>query len=209
MKNSNLFMLIIAKFKISASIVLLVMFANIRYAYSQEWKIVNPTNTIPVAEGYILELLPDGRVICYSPDHVEDIYNDLFAYDNGEWNGMATTTNHPTRRLHCGSWSKNGKLYVNGGIKNTPPFCLNDTWNYDTATGAWSLLSTTNTPTARYDHKANEHPDGYVLISGGTNENGDHLKDIFKFDPVTNQFTLLSEAATDMYLKLWTINYIF
>lgn len=194
MKTSNLFMLSSAKSKISALIVLLVMFTNIRYAYSQEWNIMNPTNPPPVAEGCFLDTLPDGRVLYIDPEHIEDIYNDLYAYNNGEWNGVATTTNPPPPRLHCGNWNKNGKVYINGGIKSTPPVWTDETWSLDLTTFEWSLLSTINAPTARYDHKANEHPDGYVLISGGTNENGDNLKDIFKFDPATNQFILLSEA---------------
>ena len=194
MKNSNLFMLSSTKYRISALIFILVMNTNIRYAYSQEWNIVNPSNPPPSVFGHTLEILPDGRVICY--EGVEDIYNDLFAYDNGEWNALVPTTTPPPPRKHCGSWSGNGKLYINGGEKNTRPYCLNDTWNYDTATGEWSQISTTNTPAARYGHKANEHPGGYVLISGGTNEMGIILNEIFKFDMVTNQFTLLSNALT-------------
>ena len=176
-------------------IVLSVLLIHFQEVFSQqEWRVINTPTAPPARFGHSMVTLPDGRVLVFGGEGT-DLYmhNDLFAYDCGQWTPI-TTSPPPSSRMNYGCCYGNGKVYVHAGKSSNPIQYFNDTWTFDPLTNEWNNVTTTNTPSARYKHKVNVHPDGYALISGGKDASYITLDEIWKFDMTDNGFTLVAHS---------------
>jgi hypothetical protein len=94
--------------------------------------------------------LSDGKVILFGgEDDAQNMYNDLFAYDSGQWNPITVINTPPQERKNQSAWFFDGKVYIHGGVgKNSQPF--DDLWRYDPTTGEWVEVQIAgNKPSAR------------------------------------------------------------
>ncbi len=68
--------------------------------------------------------LPDGKVILFGgEDDAQNIYNDLFAYDSGQWSPIPAAGTPPKERKNQSAWLLDGRLYIHGGVgKNSQHF---------------------------------------------------------------------------------------
>lgn len=160
-----------------------------------DWKIVNPANSPSARFGSSLTPLPDGNLLLFGgQESAQKIYNDLHSYNNFPielWTFLTIANTLPSERAHHTSWFLNGKLYAHGGIdENQLP--LNDLWNYDPTTKEWTFIPQTEPmPAERYHHKSSVTNDGKTIISGGYN-GAITFNDIWLYDHVTNQWTLMN-----------------
>jgi len=73
-----------------------------------------------------------------------------------------------------------GKVVIFGGWNGER--CFNDLAAFDVSTNKWSLVAATgNAPSPRYAHRAHVI-NGNLYIVGGSDENGQMLRDVYAFD---------------------------
>ncbi|NTV79808.1 MAG: hypothetical protein HGA24_00065 [Candidatus Aminicenantes bacterium] len=129
--------------------------------------------------------------------------------------GEADPSNCPTARGHAISWTdSHGKLWLFGGIRGDVPGSLNDLWKFDLSTLEWTWVSGSNTvnqagtyvtkgvpdplnvPGARMGAVSWIDPSGKLYLFGGYSEasatDWGVLNDLWRFDPVTVEWTWVS-----------------
>jgi N-acetylneuraminic acid mutarotase len=127
--------------------------------------------------------------------------------------GLAAPTNEPGVRENATSWSDGaGNLWLFGGDGLSQGF--NDLWKYSTASNQWTWVSGSNSgnangvygtqgvadpsnvPGARAQALGWADKAGNFWVFGGTDANGNALNDLWKFSPVTGQWTWMSGSNT-------------
>ena len=89
---------------------LLIILEGSSWAES-DWKVLTPANSPPARFGHSTTPLPDGKILLFGGEgNAQELYNDLHAYDNGQWT-LVTPANPapPARRSQC-AWYANGKI---------------------------------------------------------------------------------------------------
>lgn len=128
--------------------------------------------------------------------------------------GVPDINNKPGFRSHAASWVDNdGNLWLFGGYgygASSSSGMLNDLWKYNIATNSWTWMrgsniantpgnygiqgvaNPLNNPPPRYAAVTWAHDDGFLyLFSGGDYYTDNIYNDIWKYDPVTNNWTWL------------------
>ncbi|EGD74290.1 TKL protein kinase [Salpingoeca rosetta] len=125
-----------------------------------------------------------------------------------------TTTLPPPRHSHTsvvlelnisGSWQK--YVVIFGGTNSTTvpvsshSSFFNDMWAYHPGNGTWTLVPATASgsdglPQMRHSHSAVTTADGTMIIQGGAGVQGEHLRDIWEFNPTTLSWTKLQPWFT-------------
>jgi hypothetical protein len=126
--------------------------------------------------------------------------------------GVASITNKPGPRHQAVTWTDaSGNLWLFGGSSK------NDLWKFNPSTSEWTWVSgdninnqggiygtkgvpsTSNKPGARYGANGWIDPSGNLWLMGGDGyaTNGDgYLNDLWKFNPLTNEWTWVSGDNT-------------
>lgn len=100
----------------------------------------------------------------------------------------------PIPRRHHTMVTINGKDYIYGGYDGT--YALNDLWEYDTITNEWNKKSD-SPPDGRQGHLAAVH-NGEMYIFGGATNHSEATKDIMKYNPETDIWTVLNNAPFNL-----------
>ena len=132
--------------------------------------------------------------------------------------GIASNSNIPGARYYAQAWlGENGKLFLFGGLgydKNASQSALNDFWSYNINTNQWTWIggsdvinqngvygtkgisAVSNIPGGRYQSITwKDSKNNLWLYSGnGRDRNGSsgYLNDLWKYNPVNNQWTWIS-----------------
>ncbi|RLF32977.1 MAG: hypothetical protein DRN07_03730 [Thermoplasmata archaeon] len=164
-------------------IVTLLLGSSISITLADDWNPINPDTPPSERHGHSVVTLPDGRVMLFGGQGYQgDLKNDLFIYDANGWNEVIPANDPPPARKDAKTWVLGEKLWVFGGFGENGP--LNDLWTYDLPSHGWSQPVTGGQPPpARSGHAVAQMSDGSVLISGGTDENGQKLNDFWKLSP--------------------------
>ncbi|MDR3736717.1 MAG: kelch repeat-containing protein [Acidobacteriaceae bacterium] len=122
--------------------------------------------------------------------------------------GTPAAGNFPGGRYGAANWIDNsGDLWIVGGegLDSTGKIgLLNDVWRFNPTTVQWtwmggdnssSVISSTNIPSPRSSATTWTDPDGNFWIFGGTISVYQTLSDLWKFTPLTNQWTLMTPAT--------------
>ena len=129
-----------------------------------------------------------------------------------------TTVNYPgSRRTDNTGWKDNdGNFYLFGGVdgpliysptaSNYSGTYLNELWKYNPLANNWTLINTGGTiPGMRSAALSWISSDGKFWIYGGHN-GADYFSDLYKFDPVTNVWTMIkSDTPDDNYFGVYGI----
>jgi hypothetical protein len=119
------------------------------------------------------------------------------------WSGIAGTT-IAARLRHTAVWTGT-ELIVWGGLVDNHAF-LNTGGRYNPVTNAWTVMSTTGAPDARYLHTA-VWTGTEMIVWGGYNDNGD-MNTGARYNPATDTWTAMSTigapAARDSQTAVWT-----
>lgn len=177
-----------------------------------------------------------NKLWIYGGNYAASNYSDLWKVDplNYQWTqvsanllgtnfgtkGQPAATNKPGQRNNAVTWTdKTGKLWMFGGdasFSGNGGSEMNDTWNYDPATGWWTWISGDNTPgqpavfgsmgIANAANKPGSRQGaanwtdtaGNIWIFGGLRGNATFLNDLWKYNPATNQWAWMSgDSATN------------
>ncbi len=128
--------------------------------------------------------------------------------------GVSAAGNNPGGREYATSWTdKDGKLWLMGGFNygsNGSVLWMNDLWKYDPVTNEWTWMKGDNTPNKEgiYGTMGVSDPqnkpgarsgavswygaDGKLWLMGGNGYNNGlnaYLNDLWKYDPVSNEWT--------------------
>ncbi|MCE3283330.1 MAG: Kelch repeat type 2-containing protein, partial [Chitinophagaceae bacterium] len=125
--------------------------------------------------------------------------------------GVSNAANNPGGRHNAASWVDNsGKFWLFGGL-NSSYVSHNDLWKYDPVTNEWTWVkgsnvtgsmgsygtmgvsSATNEPSSRQAAAIWKEADGSLWMFGGsTGISSNAYDDLWKFDPLTEQWTWIS-----------------
>jgi uncharacterized repeat protein (TIGR01451 family) len=137
--------------------------------------------------GHTATLLPNGKVlVAGGSDSNFSSITSAELYDPVTHTWSATLPSQVGHSGHTATLLTSGKVLVAGGSSNIGEL-------YDPSTKTWSytgLLINGN----RKDHTATLLPNGKVLLAGGSNTNGNTLKSVEIFNPVTGSWV----SASDM-----------
>lgn len=138
--------------------------------------------------------------------------------------GVLSSTNLLGSRQNSGSWYLNGDYYLFGGqgfVNGKQDIC-NDLWKYDSASKDWVWLKGSNLLLQQGTYGTQGVPDpnntpgarlepltwslngqlylygggGHILDENGYVIDGGFYGDLWKYDPITNQWTFLKGATT-------------
>ena len=148
---------------------------------------------------------------------------DNFLNAGGEYGtqGIAATGNKPKSRELSVSWKDNlGNLWLFGGrgfdfVVTYDYYYLNDLWKYDPLADQWTWMngdstvnisgvygslgipSAANNPGARQESVSWKDASGNLWLFGGRNYTSfGYLNDLWKYDPLTNQWTWVKGDST-------------
>ncbi len=134
--------------------------------------------------------------------------------------GVSNPANNPGGRYRAVSWTdRSDALWLFGGygLGAASGFQLNDLWNYDPATGNWTWIkgsstgnqlgtygtlgvaAPVNTPGSRYSAVSWTDSSGALWLFGGwgySTGNEGYLNDLWKYVPVTGNWTWMKGAST-------------
>jgi len=131
--------------------------------------------------------------------------------------GVASATNYPGIRYEAAEWKDvNGKFWIYAGYETTTPYDHADMWKYDPATNMWTWMSgsnvsgtvpswgtkgvpsTSNLPGVRRLAPASwtDHNGKFWMFGGGNTAGSYFYNDMWKYDPVTNQWTWMNGTNT-------------
>ena len=139
--------------------------------------------------------------------------------------GVPAATNKPGSRAYSESWTDaSGNLWLFGGIGNAESSfsvgTLNDLWKYDPTTDQWTwvtgentlygasvygtkgVAAPANTPGDRYGSVSWTDASGNLWLFGGV-DGIFELNDLWKFNPVSNQWTWVSGDNTGNNLGVY------
>lgn len=142
-------------------------------------------------------LLQDGRVLVAGSGSTEwdqgFISAELYDPSTGTWvatGGLVTPRFHHTATL-----LEDGRVLVTGGADGEyGGVGLARAELYSPTTGTWS--STGSMQTSRRDHTATLLADGRVLVTGGTDANGQLLRSAEVYDPATGTWSPVAGMST-------------
>jgi N-acetylneuraminic acid mutarotase len=81
----------------------------------QDWEVINPANAPSARAGHSTDPTGNGSLIFFGgEDDSHNMFNDLYLYNQGNWNPLEGRNPPPARRDHA-AWVANNKLYVHGG----------------------------------------------------------------------------------------------
>jgi PKD repeat protein len=139
--------------------------------------------------------------------------------------GIPDTANYPTCRYETSAtWTDNsGDLWFFGG--HGPAGCNNDLWKYNISSNEWTWMKGSqtiaapgvygqqgvedpaNTPGARNIYSHWKDLNGNFWIFGGTNDWTTYYNDLWKYNPITNNWTWMKGGASQaFYLNQCTGN---
>ena len=153
------------------------------------WDHLNPAGTPDGVYGHSMVTLSNGDILLFGGENATgDVFNDLYAFKDNQWNTVQPEDGPPPDRRNHRSWTRNGRMNVFGGL-GEDGHLLNDMWIYDPQTNKWSQVACANDPPApRYDHVA--WTDGTKdYIYGGVGTDGSPRSDIWVYDPQTNEWS--------------------
>ncbi|MFL5786649.1 MAG: kelch repeat-containing protein, partial [Flavisolibacter sp.] len=133
--------------------------------------------------------------------------------------GISSPLNTPGGRSSAASWTDtNGNLWLFGGMQGFGSGFLNDLWKYDPVTSQWTwmsgsnsnsnpgsygiagIASSSNVPGSRIGMTGWTDATGVLWMFGGdgydANSTVGYLNDIWKFDPISNQWTWMKGSNT-------------
>ena len=189
----------------SAVVLILVLLLIPGMLWADDWTTLTPSDPPAARHGHSMVTLPDGRVMLFGgADEEGNCFNDLHAFDGNNWAPLPVDPAPPARRDHA-AWYANSKMYVSSGKGSAGP--LSDLWYYDLQASSWQEVDLPgDKPTARYGHTATLLDDGNVLIHGGANATATLLSDLWRYDPLGNTFTRLTDSPVFHYQHTATLD---
>ena len=116
-----------------------------------------------------------------------------YNFSTDSWTAISTTNAPSGRVLHTAVWTGT-EMIVWGGQTNNFPFSLNTGGRYNPGTDSWTTISTTNAPSARYDHTA-VSTGNEMIIWGGDDDLFGRANTGGRYDPSTDSW--VSTSTTD------------
>jgi hypothetical protein len=150
-------------------------YLNDTWTFSHDtWTQLNPsTNPGPRSDVSMAYDPADGYVLLYGGESANGDLNDTWAFAGGTWTRLQTTTTPPIREDAPMVYdAADGYILLFAGVNegnSTNYLYYNDTWTFKS--GKWTMLLTTQAPTARgapglvYDPAS-----GYTLLFGGSTD---------------------------------------
>ena len=142
-------------------------------------------------------LAPDGRLFRAGPEQL----TDWLEISTGTWTDVAPGARNEVRHRSTAVMYDDGKVFILGGCprydcRGTPPVATAEVIDLNAPSPAWRDVPPA--AFARHSHHATLLPDGTILITGGTSEEGpnheeaDGVLEAELWDPVTETFTTLA-----------------
>jgi N-acetylneuraminic acid mutarotase len=136
--------------------------------------------------------------------------NDTWAYDSAanNWAELRPQGRIPPERTAAALAydAVSHRLIMFGGRGETGNG-LNDTWAYDSAANAWTLLNPAGTlPTPRDGHSmVYDQTRGRLVIYGGRDSAGTSLDDAWAYDSTANMWTRLEPSGLQPLGRVWHV----
>lgn len=164
---------------------------------ADEWNELYPPNSPGARYGHTMVNL-NGKLYVFGGDDGDgNLYNDLWKFENNDWEGIIPENAPPSGRRDHKAWCHDGKMLVFGGA-GAGGACCNDMWNYDPNTNLWTEITYNNPPPeARKGHSMGGYKGegiDFVYIYGGENQAGNSLMDTWTFNFQTLLWTQLTPA---------------
>lgn len=176
-------------------LMILFMLSTCIFAQKGDWNQLDPPNAPSARQGHSMVTLPDGRVVLFGGEGPqEDLFNDLFIYQEDDWEEVTPANNPPPARSFHSTWAEGEDMFIYGGKGNGT--LLNDLWKFDVNTNLWyDFGNPAGSMLQRHSASSNVLPDGSVVIFGGKDGNGTRLKDCWKI--TNNTASQLSDCMSD------------
>jgi hypothetical protein len=135
--------------------------------------------------------------------------NDTWSYEpaTGRWTDLAPSGKTPSARelspLVYDPVSK--RMYLFGGWDQVAEKDLGDTWCYDPVANNWTELDPSGKmPSSRDGHSLVYGPSGkWLLLFGGSEQDGTEMSDLWDYDPAANQWTQLAPSGSAPPARAW------
>lgn len=167
-------------------------YMNDTWAYdpvANTWTDLNPLGPPPArSDGTFAYDSVGGKAILFGGNGGGTVRNDTWSYDPAanSWTNLSPSGSLPAARLGAASAFDpvNRRIVVFGGYA-AGATVLDDTWAYSPSTNAWSELSASNPPAARYHGAMVYEPTtGRMILYGGIGaDNNTRLGDTWAFTP--------------------------
>ncbi|MFH1197461.1 MAG: kelch repeat-containing protein [bacterium] len=182
------------------SLIIFILFSSAPIA--QTWNEVNTSNAPSAREGAAMATLPSGGILLFGGGVPEqDLFNDLFVFEQNDWSEITPGNSPPTPRKDFASWVEENKFYIHGGRDNDGNL-FDDMWCYDSFLNRWDEVTINGEkPEARFSHSSAVLENGEVLIVDGLrnyNSSG-YIKDAWMYNTSTNQFTRKNDPPFTSY----------
>jgi len=127
-----------------------------------------------------------GKLFLFGGQDVAgNLIGDLWELDPAKrtWTKITPRGVQPSPRSGASlTYDYKGRLWLFGG--ETANGVINELWMYDIASKQWSLIDSSNKPSARSRHKtACAYGGDYCYVFGGMDANGNALNDLWQFTP--------------------------
>jgi N-acetylneuraminic acid mutarotase len=174
------------------------------------WTMISPSGAVPAGRAAsAMDYDPNSkRLIMFGGAGTTENLNDTWAYDPASkiWIGCKPSGDLPSKRdYHSLVYDPTShRLLLFGGIAWATGEALNETWVYDPAANAWSLLNPAgDLPPARaWCTIVSDHDTGKLILFGGmagdlANELDPEIRlnDLWAYDPVSITWTNLNPTG--------------
>jgi N-acetylneuraminic acid mutarotase len=170
------------------------------------WRATSTTNP-PAVRYFHTAVWTGSQMIIWGGLYTYYPWNTGGRYDpaTNSWTDTSTTDAPSERYLHTAVWT-GSEMIVWGGA-GCPVGCSSNTGGrYNPSTDSWTATSTTNAPTARFDHRAVWT--GSEMIVWGGRDGFDYYATGGRYNPSTDSWTATSTtgapAARAFHAAVWT-----
>ena len=156
------------------------------------WNQIETPNAPSARFGHSTVALADGRVVMFGGEDAESVNNDIFVFQNNDWNSVTPTGTAPSPRSNQSMVRlSDGSVYVFGG--ESEGGVNNDLFRYIYEINEWNpVTQPIHRPGGRELHSAHAYGDK-MFMAGGT-DGTDFFIGCWLYDPLLNTWEMETAA---------------
>lgn len=153
-----------------------------------DWNQLDTPNASSARFGHSMVTLPNGSTLLFGGEDIEGLKNDLFVFQNNDWNSVTPTGTPPSPRSNQSMVRlSDGSVYVFGG--ESEGGVNNDLFRYIYEINEWNpVTQPIHRPGGRELHSA--HAYGLKMFMAGGTDGTDFFIGCRLYDPLLNTWEM-------------------